>query len=230
VKRRIIPSLTIINNESWITQNFQKNIYGGDPLNAVRFFSEQDADEICVSLVDYRSLEEQRKIIEGIVDITSIPLTLAASFRTIDDPSFFIRLGVDRVALTISEKNRYLILELIRNFGAQAVVGVIKYDSREVDFNHIATLQLSSELEISENLLIDVGRDGVFNGFNIDYFNKKIAKHLEKPCLIRGGVQKVDEFTKLLNNDLISGVLSSSYFSTINNGSAFLLNYVKDRV
>lgn len=230
MKQRIIPSLTIRNNECWVTQKFQKKLYGGDPINAIRFFSEQDADELCVSFFEYQELEEQRKIIKNIVETASIPLTLAANFKSINEASFFIRIGADRIALTLIEKNRMVISEIIEKFGAQAVIGVIKYDSRKPNFDQHSALKLSSELEVSENLLIDVGRDGALNGFDINFFNDKIAHLLDKPCLIRGGVQNASEFSTLLEYSLISGVLASSLFSTIDNGSSFLLNYWTGRI
>ena len=48
--KRIIPILLIENNRLVKTVNFSKPRYVGDPINAVKIFSEKEADEIIEAL------------------------------------------------------------------------------------------------------------------------------------------------------------------------------------
>ena len=81
-KARIIPVLLLRGNGLYKTRKFKKPIYIGDPINAVKIFSEKEVDEIILLDIDATvkkksSQNKQLTVLSEAYYLPSLPLKTA---------------------------------------------------------------------------------------------------------------------------------------------------------
>ena len=122
---RIIPCLDIRDGRVVKGVSFAGIRDAGDPVECVRRYEAEGADEIVVldiSATD-RGVSSAIETIRAIAEAIFIPLTVGGGVRTIEDFRALLRAGADRVAInTAAVRRPELIADAAKEFGVQAVV------------------------------------------------------------------------------------------------------------
>jgi imidazole glycerol phosphate synthase subunit HisF len=223
--KRIIPALTLFNDSTWVTRRFQRRLNSGDLVNAVRFFSEMDADELSISVPGFNSQKEIIKLLESAIKTSTVPISVAANFVDLDDVNLLFGLGVDKVCLRVSPPLISKFQTVAQKYGSQSVCGVIYTHEYSNNHKDISLIQEALECGVGEFLAIDVQRDGNLCGMDTSEFQFLKELNLGVPLLIRGGIASYSEVNELLQMEWISGVVASSLFLCTADGGSVLPNY-----
>ncbi|WP_052063334.1 HisA/HisF-related TIM barrel protein [Nitrincola sp. A-D6] len=123
---RLIPSLTLIDNQIYRTKNFKNPSYVGDPINAVKIFNEKKVDELIIFDIGKNKKIISEDFVAEMLDITSqafMPLSYGGGIRTIDDADKVFKAGFDKVIIGNSTlKNLSLIEDISNKYGKQSLV------------------------------------------------------------------------------------------------------------
>ncbi len=125
---RVIPCLLIRENGLVKTRKYKDSVYIGDPVNAVRIFSDKEADEIIVLDIDAskKGLEPNYELIGEIAGEAFMPLAYGGGVRNLEQIKRLIRAGIEKVVInTQATESMNIILEAVKIFGSQAIVGAV---------------------------------------------------------------------------------------------------------
>ena len=223
--KRIIPALTLFEGSTWITRTFERRLSSGDLINAVRFFSEMDADELCISVPHYESEISVLRLLESAIVTSTIPISIAANLKKSEEIDQLFGLGVDKVCLRVSEPHIPSFRWISQKYGSQSVCGVIYNHEFNAGINTPSLLSEALDCGIGELLAIDVQKEGSLAGLDLQRFQYLREMRLGVPLLIRGGISNSSEINKLLQLDWVSGVVASSLFMCTADGESVLPNY-----
>ncbi len=99
LSKRIIPCLLIKDDGLVKTKNFKDPKYIGDPINAVKIFSEKEADEIIILDIDATKKKEINfNLLSNIFSESFVPITYGGGINTIETAKKIINLGVEKFA------------------------------------------------------------------------------------------------------------------------------------
>jgi cyclase len=112
---RIIPVLTLDNEQLIKTIKFKKPNYIGDPINAVKIFNEKEVDEVV--LLDITATKQNRPPnyikIEEIASEAFMPFAYGGGITNIQQIEKLFKLGIEKVVLnSILNENLNLITVL----------------------------------------------------------------------------------------------------------------------
>ena len=126
--KRLIPVLLIKNRKLIKTVKFKKNIYVGDPINAIKIFNEKEVDELIVLDItaNKNKIGPDFQFISEIVKECFIPLTYGGGITSLNQVEQLFNLGIEKVSLNnIIYQNPYFLKELSEYFGSQSIVASI---------------------------------------------------------------------------------------------------------
>jgi imidazole glycerol-phosphate synthase subunit HisF len=238
--KRIIPILLIENDKLVKTKNFSKSKYIGDPINAVKIFSEKEADEIII--ID---IEASKKnfinfdLISKIFGESFVPITYGGGIRSLEDAKKIINLGAEKISIqSIFFEDIQIVKEIIKNFGSQSVVLSIdikknifgnykiwnykknnfyeKYDLSKIVDHAITT-------GIGEIIFTDVDNEGTMKGTNKDLLNI-VSKNSSIPIIFNGGIKDINDI-KLSLESKIDAIGVGSFFVFYGKLNAVLISY-----
>jgi cyclase len=180
-------------------------VIGSPNVHALRYY-EQGADELiymdCVaSLYGRNSLGD---IVRSAAQDVFIPMTVGGGIRSVDDATYLLRSGADKVAVnTAAVANPQLISDIARQFGSQCMVLSIEAkhigpDRWEVYTDNgrektgldvIDWVKRAVALGAGEVLLTSVDREGTRKGFDIAML-KAVTQEVGVPVIASGGMGK----------------------------------------
>ena len=98
---RIIPVLTIDEQNLVKTVKFKKPNYHGDPINAIKIFNDKEVDEIAVLDItaSIRKKGPDFKLIGQMASECFMPLAYGGGIRNLEDIRTLFSLGVEKVIL-----------------------------------------------------------------------------------------------------------------------------------
>ncbi len=239
---RVIPCLTIRNAELVKTVKYKDAVYIGDPVNAVRIFSEKEADEIVILDIDasLHDREPNYELISEMAGEAFMPVTYGGGVRTVSQIRRLIRSGVEKVMInSFSVVSKEIIKEAVDVFGSQAIVGgidlrpkyfggyeiVIKSGTEKPKLDIRLHIQNLIQSGIGELFINNVGRDGTMTGFDIDMI-KKYSK-LPVPVIVCGGAGNNEHLIAAIRDGGASAVAAGSMFIYQGRHRAVLINYPK---
>ena len=135
---RLIPCLSIIDNDLVKTTQFHKPKYIGDPVNAVKIFNTKGVDELCI--LDIRATENGKgpnfSLLEEIASEAFIPLSYGGGIKSIQQAKKVFHIGYEKVIIN-SEfyTNGQLVSEIVKFAGSQSVV--VSIDVKKKGNKHI---------------------------------------------------------------------------------------------
>lgn len=240
-RARVIPCLLLRGNGLVKTRKFKDPVYIGDPVNAMRIFSDKEADEIVV--LDIEATREGREpnydLISEMAGEAFMPMAYGGGIRRIDQVRRLIRCGIEKVVINSAAVDSLdLIRESTRIFGRQAVVGsvdvrkslfgayrvVTHSGTREVDIDldrHIANLVSAG---VGEILLNSIDRDGMMVGFDLQLV-RKVSVSLPVPLIVCGGAGTKEHLIEGLRAGA-SAVAAGSMFVFHGKHRAVLISYL----
>lgn len=239
---RLIPVLLIKNRKLIKTVKFKKNIYVGDPINAIKIFNEKEVDELIVLDItaNKNKIGPDFQLISEIAKECFIPLTYGGGITSLNQVEQLFNLGIEKVSLNnIIYHNPYFLKELSEYFGSQSIVASIDikknwfgkyclFDSKVKRLKHEninSLIQKIVKYGAGEILLNSVDMDGSLNGPDLEII-KKYSKDVSVPIIYLGGIKSLDD----IKNSIESGanaVAAGSFFIFYGPHKAVLITYPK---
>jgi cyclase len=223
------------------TRKFKDPVYLGDPVNAVRIFSEKEVDELIVLDIDASKdgREPDYDFIAEIAGESFMPIAYGGGIRTVEQVRRLIRCGVEKVVINTASTLSYdLIRESAQVFGRQAVVGAI--DVKKTLFGAYRVMVQSATVEakvsldehvqnlvtagVGEVFLNSVDRDGTMQGYDLSLI-RRVAQQLRVPLVACGGAGTTEHLAAAVHEGGASAVAAGSMFVFHGRLRAVLLNY-----
>jgi len=225
-KIRIIPKLEIKNNFLIKGMQFEGLRKIGDPKEFAKKYFDQGADQIIV-LDIVASLYNRDNLFNIVDDLTKnvfIPITAGGGIRKVEDVKSLLKSGADRVSLNTAAFEDDNIIDKIQNiFGRQFLTIVI--EARRIDGNYFCMtnhgressgitvkkwLKKLKKKNIAEIIITSVDKDGLNKGPDFDLL--KVVRDEEMDCSViySGGLNTIDQISKVIKNFKLSGVAISS--------------------
>ena len=218
LKKRLIPMMLLSSGRLIKTVNFTGNRDVGDPVQAAKVYSDQNADELVVL-----NVSRTNRTIEPLIDILArlsrncfMPIAVGGGIRSIDDVRYLIRTGADKVVINSNTYNNSgLLTQVASEFGSQAVVSSIDCVRNSRGWSCVSNCALRKEeisleshlLEVQsagagEILIQSIDRDGAMSGLDVDLLRFVVDK-VDMPVIAASGV---GNYSDLLDGYLIDGV------------------------
>ena len=176
----------------------------GQPNEHAKRYYEQGADELiyidCVaSLYGRNSLGE---IVQRAAQDVFIPMTVGGGIRSIDDATYLLRCGADKVAInTAAVANPSLITDIARRFGSQCMVlsieakriGADRWEvftdngREDTGLDVIEWVKRGVALGAGEVLLTSVDQEGTRRGFDVALVCA-VTSEVSVPVIASGGM------------------------------------------
>lgn len=237
---RLIPALSILNRRLVKTTRFKAPKYLGDPINAVKIFSELEADELCIlDIGATRTGNIDFDYIEEVASEAFMPISYGGAITSVSDAERLVRSGVEKVIVCSQAlADARLLRELSSTLGASSTVLAIDvrktmFSNRWIPFAHAGTKQVKIDLfnylaiaqdsGVGEILVTDVERDGTYSGINIDLL-REIRSHISVPLLISGGASNLSDYANAVEVGA-DGIVASSMLVYHGVHRAVLINY-----
>jgi cyclase len=203
LKHRVIPCLLMLDDGLVKTTRFAKPKYVGDPINAIRIFSDKEVDELMV--LDIGASRQGREpnygLIEQFAGECFMPLCYGGGIRSVEQARRLFALGVEKVCLqTAALEDMTLVTRIAEQFGSQSVMvsadvklswlGKPKlYSSKSGKLLGRPWLQFlrdAVEAGAGEVVLNCVDRDGTMRGMDVAMI-REAAAELPVPLVAVGG-------------------------------------------
>ncbi len=243
LKKRIIPVLLLKDKRMVKGKKFKDFKDTGEPKTAVRIYSAQDADELVFLDIDNNSssLGNLIEIVKQASEECFMPLAAGGGISDINQARELLKAGADKIVVNTScVKNPSLIKEISEEFGEQCVIGSIDYkisnNLREVwiksgklntNLDPLEHAKNLIKLGAGEILLNSIDRDGMMEGYDLEYADK-VSKEINVPLIVCGGAGNYMHLADLLNNTSISAAACASLFHFGDNNPIRARSYLKN--
>jgi cyclase len=240
---RIIPLLSILNGKLVKTQQFRNPKYLGDPINAIKIFNEKWVDELIlvdIGLSDKRK-EPDFQCIKMMASECFIPLAYGGGIHNIFQAEKLFKCGVEKVILNSAcYTSLNVVTEISREFGSQSVVVSVDYKKnlfgkrqayaqsgqKHISIDIKGWISQIEEAGAGEIMIRDIGRDGMFTGYDMDFI-ELIAKSTGMPLIACGGARNMQDLMDVINLGGASAAAAGSCFVFKNNNrDSILINYI----
>lgn len=245
--RRVIPCLLLRGHGLVKTRRFKDAVYIGDPVNAVRIFSEKEADELM--LLDIDASKEGRapnyELIEEIAGECLMPIAYGGGITDFDQVRRLIRSGVEKVVINSAAAlgNMGVITKAAGAFGSQAVVGGVDVRKTLVKGYRIMAKSASMEtgLKLQEHLealtaagageifINNIDADGTMAGFDLSLV-RRVAGAVDVPVVACGGAGSLNHLSQAVREGGATAVSAGSLFVFHGKHRAVLINYNPDEL
>lgn len=241
---RFIVALTTLNGRLVRTRNFKTPIYVGDPINAVKIFSDKSADELVLLEIGQDPFDTRREsIIRDIATEAFMPISYGGGIKTIEHVRIVIRSGFEKVVLnTVIHESPNLVKDAANEFGAQAVVGSIDVARNWLRGEHVRShsgryatkrkpedwAKYCEDLGCGELLLTSIDRDGTMSGYDTDLI-ARVSAVVSIPVISLGGAGAIEHLRSALSAGA-SAVAAGSMFVFHGPRRAVLINYPNSEI
>lgn len=240
-RARVIPCLLVRDGGLVKTRKFKDSVYVGDPVNAVRIFSEKEVDELVVLDID-ASRERRGPNFDLVTEIAGecfMPIAYGGGIRTLDEVRRLVRSGVEKVVInSAATESTDVIRQAADVFGSQAVVAGV--DVRRTLLGGYKVVARSATVETRLNLdahvqglvaagageifLNSVDRDGTMAGYDLDLI-RSVTRTVNVPVVACGGAGTVEHLAAAVHEAGASAVSAGSMFVFHGKRRAVLINY-----
>lgn len=216
-RNRIFPCLLLDDDRLVKTVNFKNPKYIGDPVNAIKIYSDLEVDEIL--LLDITATNNNRKpnfdkIQEIIEEASMCPISYGGGIKDIETAKEIISRGCEKIVLnSIVFENPNIITELSKTLGSQSVAVSIdikknffgKYKiysnsgKKETNEDIIKYSKKVQELGAGEIVIQSLNLDGTWKGYDLELV-KIICDNTKIPVTICGGAGKIEDFMLAIKN------------------------------
>lgn len=242
IQPRAIPCLLLRGNKLVKTKKFKDAVYIGDPVNAVRIFSDKEADEIVILDID-ASRERREPNYELIAEMAGeafMPVAYGGGVRSLEQIRRLIRSGVEKVVInTLATESTDTIRQAVDVFGSQAIVGAVDVRHKLLGGYAVVTrsatettkLNLHQHIQgllqagVGELFVTDVDRDGCMSGYDMALVRS--VSQASVPVVVCGGAGTLDHLREAVLDGGASAVAAGSMFVFYGKHKAVLINYPK---
>lgn len=242
IQARVIPCLLLRGNGLVKTRKFKDAVYVGDPVNAVRIFSDKEADEIVILDIDAsrEGREPNYELIAEMAGEAFMPVAYGGGVRSLEQIRRLIRSGVEKVVInTLATESTDTIRAAVEVFGSQAIVGAVDvrrkllggYTVVAKSATETTRLNLQQHIEnlvqagVGELFINDVDRDGCMIGYDLALV-RSVAQ-APVPVVVCGGAGTLEHLREAVLDGGASAVAAGSMFVFHGKHRAVLINYPK---
>lgn len=243
-RARVIPCLLLRGRGLVKTRRFKEPVYVGDPVNAVRIFSEKEVDELVVLDIDAsrEGREPDYELVAEIAGECFMPVAYGGGIRTLEQVRKLIRSGVEKVVVNSAAlDSTEVITAAAEVFGTQAVVAGIDVRKPLIGGYRVvgksATMESKVKLDdhvrrvvaagAGEIFLNSIDRDGMMMGYDLDLI-RSVTHLVEVPVVACGGAGTVEHLREAVQDAGASAVSAGSMFVFHGKHRAVLINYPGD--
>lgn len=240
-RTRVIPCLLLRGSGLVKTKKFKDATYIGDPINAMRIFSDKEVDEIIVLDIDAsrEGREPNYALIEEIAGEAFMPVAYGGGISTVDQVRRLVRSGVEKVVISSAAiESTDVIRAAVGLFGSQAVVGgvnvkktlfggyrvVTKSATQEAGMSLDAYLHYLITAGVGEIFLNSVDRDGMMDGYDLALI-RYVTERVDVPVVACGGAGNLEHLAQAVRECGASAVAAGSMFVFYGKHRAVLINY-----
>lgn len=242
MQSRVIPCLLVRGNGLVKTTKFKNAVYVGDPVNAVRIFSDKEADEIVILDIDAsrEGREPNYELIAEMAGEAFMPVAYGGGVRSLEQIRRLIRSGVEKVVInTLATESTDTIRAAVDVFGSQAIVGAVDVRRKLLGGYAVvaksATVQTRLNLQqhiqnlvhagVGELFINDIERDGTMAGYDLALV-RSVAQ-APVPVVVCGGAGTMEHLRQAVYEGGASAVAAGSMFVFHGKHRAVLINYPK---
>lgn len=238
VKRRLIPVLYIKNGLIVRSEGFSYHQNIGNVVTEAKRYNEWNVDELIYIDISREKFYDLRRddvyvksvhsigaIINQIASVCFMPLTFGGGIRTMDDVTFRIKNGADKITLnTGAFDNPQFITQVAERYGSQAVVVSMDYkiiDNQPVVFTNFGQkntgklvldwVKECENLGAGEIFLNSIDRDGKANGYDLETISK-VSASTKLPLIACGGARSPEDFVELAQKTNVSAIAAGNMF------------------
>jgi len=238
---RVIPVLLMDNGSLIKTVRFKKPTYVGDPVNNVRLFSEQGADELI--LLDVAAGPAGRppatETLRALASEAFMPVAYGGGIRRLEDAQAVFELGIEKVVLGAAAVERPGVIdEIARRFGSQSVVVCIDVARTRFGAARVVTHRATRRHSVSpgelarqvvdrgagEVLVQSVENDGMMSGYDLETV-REVASAVSVPVIACGGAGSLADLKEAVTSSGATAVAAGSLFTFHGRHRAVLINY-----
>jgi len=234
--KRLVPSLLLDDTGAWVTRQFNKRVYLGEPSNVVRMFNEMMADELSITWVG-GDQDLRNKTLATISSQASMPLTFSGNIASPFDALQIMKMGFERVCITSAYlQNPTIASEISGHIGRSSVVLKIPVRSdgrgwqvwswqrsRPSGLTLETLLRGFSSEHVGEIVLVSVDKNGMRSG--IDKSLSRVLGQLKGVQKgYEGGVSSEQDVADLWGAG-VDAVYSTSYLMLFGQFEAPLIDY-----
>lgn len=202
LKKRLIPSLLLLDGRCVKGKNFRDFRDTGNPLTAARVYDAQGADELI--FLDITASAEGRRttldVVHHVAEECFMPLCVGGGVQTVDDFRTLLQNGADKVSVNSAAVERPgLLTEAAERFGNQCVALSIDVRGTAPDwevFTHAGSKPTglhpvewaarAAEAGAGEILITSIDREGTMTGFDLELV-RAVADAVAVPVIAHGG-------------------------------------------
>ena len=239
---RITPVLLLNENRLVKTTKFRNPVYIGDPINAIRIYSQKYVDEIIVVDITKRNKSSINfNLLEKMAEECFSPLTYAGGINSMEQVVRLFALGVEKICVNSAIRNNpNLSNDLIGRFGSQSIIAsidIIKVFGEYRIYSHdrvlkynlfaknvINYINLIAQQGFGELFINFVNRDGMYTGYDVDMIID-ITDSVNCPVTVCGGCRDYNDIWSLAKSSNVSGIAAGSTFVFRNQNKGVLINY-----
>jgi len=240
-KNRIIPCLLLKDKGLVKGVKFKDYKYIGDPLNAVRIFSEKEVDELI--FLDVTASKDNKPMdlnfIQDIADECYMPFCVGGGIHSVNDAGEVLASGAEKISInTYAIENPGLISDLASAFGSQSVVVSIDVKKKFLGgynvYSHSGTVETKLEpiswakevekLGAGEILINSIDKDGTMSGYDLKLISE-ISNAVNIPVIACGGAANLIDLKDGVDIGKASAVAAGSIFVFYKSRDAILINY-----
>jgi len=206
---RVIPCLDVDQGKVVKGKNFVNLVDMGDPLQLLKKYCVDDADEIMILDIS-ASLEGRKNLVGQISAFSQIkdrPLTVGGGIKNLDDAKALFDSGADRVSLnSILFENIELCSQIAAIFGSQAVIAALDYFKApsnqwickklsgkiQTEVKMLDMVKRCEQAGAGELLLTSIDRDGTKQGYDTQSI-QAVTDLVKIPVIASGGAGKIDD-------------------------------------
>jgi imidazole glycerol-phosphate synthase subunit HisF len=224
---RLIPCLLLSEGNLVKTRKFKDPTYLGDPINAVKIFSEKCVDELCVQDIRASQTGEEPDyaLLAEIATEAFMPLSYGGGITTVAQMRRLFHIGFEKLILNTGWQVRpELLAEGAALFGSQSVIASIdvKLDvlrryrcvtcdgTRTTDGSPMDLAKRAEAAGAGEILLNNVDRDGLMQGYDLKLI-QSVAAAVDIPVIACGGAGSAADMAAALAAGAHAAAAGSMY-------------------
>lgn len=238
--KRVIPVLLLSGKQLVKTREFQNPTYVGDPLNAVKLFSEKEADELIVLDIDAsrEARDPHFDLIQAMAEEAHMPFSYGGGITSLAQIEKILRQGTEKIVFnTAAHKNPTLIKQAVQEFGAStislcinvkkgllgrySIYDYLKKGRKKKDFQ--TQLQEIVSWGCGEHIIQSVERDGTSKGYDT-HLIKTVRPFFTTPVVALGGAKDLSDMKDVLRSGA-DAVAAGSLFVFYGKYRAVLITY-----
>lgn len=238
---RVIPVLLLKNNGLVKSVKFKGHRYLGDPINAVKIFNDQKADEL--AFLDILASRENRCIsldfVRQVGDEANMPFAVGGGISTIDQIRQIINAGAEKVIInTQASENPDFIRKASDTFGSSTIAVSMDVKkkvfgkeqvyshggSKATGMNPVVFARQIQKNGAGELIVNSIEKDGTMSGYDLTLI-RKISEAISIPVVALGGAGELTHLHDAIKNGYASAAAAGSLFVYHGPRKAVLINY-----